>query len=576
MSEAEILKKESNFLRGSLAEAIESDEPTLNEDNQQLIKFHGAYQEDDRDLRVERRKEKLDRYYMFMVRSKIPGGRLTAQQYLIHDEVAGKYGDGGIRITSRQGLQFHFVLKGDLKDCIQTINKSGITTWGACGDVVRNVMASPFPFDTLAYRDIQVLSEELKDAYTAKTRAYSEIWLDGEKLDLGNEPEEETVYGDVYLPRKFKIGIAVPPINDVDLYSQDIGLVPHVDEDGVDGYTFIVGGGMGMSHNKKKTYPVLGKPLFYVKRERVVEVCKAIVITQRDFGDREDRKHARMKYLIEDKGVEWFQNEVRSRLSDSVELSEPKPLEWDTVSDLFGWREQGDGKLFLSLWIPEGRIRNTSRISYRSGLRKIAERFGFPIRLTSNCNIIFHDIDPSQKDAVEKILEQYNIHHTNIMTKARQMGMACVALPTCSLALAESERVFQDLMCKIDASLYEFNLQDEPILFRMTGCPNGCARPYNADFAFVGKSPGQYVLYVGGSIRGDRLAGLEKKMVAYKDIPDLVREYLKDYAENRFDGESFSDYWGRTRPQGDRPHPDQFHEEPEDRIVERELYTIGA
>ncbi|MBN2328925.1 MAG: NADPH-dependent assimilatory sulfite reductase hemoprotein subunit [Candidatus Omnitrophica bacterium] len=575
MANVEAIKKESQQLRGTLREALMSDAATLSESDHQLIKFHGAYEEDDRDQRVERRKQKLDRFYMFMVRSRIPGGRMTSKQYLMHDGVAEKYGDKTLRITSRQGIQFHFVMKGDLKECIAEINRSGLTTWGACGDVVRNVMASPLPLDSPAYRDIQALSEDLKDVFSAKSHAYSEIWLDDEKLDLGNEPQEDDIYGDVYLPRKFKIGIAVPPRNDVDLYSQDIGLVPHVEENKVLGYTFIVGGGMGMSHGKKNTYPVLGKPIFYVSREHVVEVCKAIVTAQRDFGNREDRKRARMKYLIEERGIGWLRSEVRSRLDEQIELSEPEEVVWRTVSDMLGWHEQGDGKLFLSVWVPEGRIHDAEQVKYRSGFREIAERFNLPIRLTPNCNIIFHDIDPANKEEIESILEKYEIPHANSLTETRKMGMACVALPTCGLALAESERVFQDLMCKIDAYLYEFHLQDEPILIRMTGCPNGCARPYNADISFVGKSPGKYVVYVGGSHRGDRLAGLEKKMVSLEEIPYLVRGYLEEFAENRFVGESFSDYWGRTHPLGDRPHPDQFHEEPAKREAAPQLYSIG-
>lgn len=557
----EELKRNSRRLRGSIAESLQSEASHLSDDDAGLLKFHGSYQQDDRDQRKERLKQKQERAYSFMVRSKIPSGAITAEQYLVHDRVAEQYGNGALRITSRQGFQTHFILKGNLKDCIQTINESGITTWGACGDVVRNVMGTPVPIDTPAYRDMRRLAVELKDVFASHSNAYSEIWLDGEKLDLGQGLEEEPVYGDVYLPRKFKIGIAIPPRNDVDIYSQDIGLVPHEENGEVMGYTVIVGGGFGMSHGKDYTYPVLGKPLFFVDRNGVVDACVAIVTTQRDFGNREDRKRARMKYLIEERGLDWFRNEVRSRMASDSKVSEAKSLRWETTGDPLGWHEQGDGKLFCCVWVPEGRIRDEARGRYRSGFSEIANRFGFPVRLTPNCNIIFHDIDPTQKEEMNTLLAEYGIPQHSELTEARRMGMACVALPTCGLALAESERVFQELLDEIDKHLSELGLREEPILFRMTGCPNGCARPYNADFAFVGKSPGKYVLFVGGSHRGDRLAGLEKKMAAFEELPALIREYLEEYVKDRLPGETFSDYWGRARVNGDAPRPEQFHDE---------------
>lgn len=562
MPDMEQIKRESRGLRGTIAEGLKSDQPKFDETDQQLIKFHGFYQEDDRDRRVERRQQKLDRYYIFMVRSKIPGGFLTPEQYLVHDGLAERYGNSTLRITSRQGLQLHFILKGDLKECIAAINRSGITTWGACGDVVRNVMASPLPLDTPAYRDIRQLAVELKDAFAAQSRAYSEIWLDGEKLNLGQEPEEEPIYGNTYLPRKFKIGLAVPPRNDIDIYSNDLGLVSNEENGAVSGYTFLVGGGMGMSHGRKDTYPVLARPLMYVPRPYVIDACKAVVLTQRDFGNREDRKKARLKYLIEERGILWFLREVQSRLDSGVHIEVPRPLTWDTVSDLLGWNAQGDGRLFLGVWVPDGRIHDSESVLYRKAFREIAERFALPIRLTANCNILFCDIDPAQKDAIDALLRQYNIPPVSDMTETRKVGMACVALPTCGLALAESERVFQGLMDSIDATLRDLDLQDEPILIRMTGCPNGCARPYNADIAFVGKSANQYTVYVGGSHRGDRLAGLEEKMVKLEDIPALVRGYLQDFAQNRLPGESFGDFWTRTRGTGSHPHPSQFHDLP--------------
>lgn len=557
----EDIKKKSKRLRGDIEPVLQSDSSKFEEQEYQLLKFHGTYQQDNRDLRQQLRKEGKERAYSFMVRSKIPGGRLTAQQYLVHDHVAGELGNGSLRITSRQGFQLHFILKGDLKSCIAQINECGLTTWGACGDVVRNVMASPAPIDSPAHRDIQALSEELKDVFGSQSNAYSEIWLDGEKLDLGQGEEEEPIYGEAYLPRKFKIGIAIPPRNDVDIYTQDIGLIPQVENDQVLGYHVLVGGGFGMSHGKAYTYPALGKPLYYVAREHVVEVCKAIVTTQRDHGNRENRKQARMKYLVDKMGIDWMRDQVRSRVSGDVAFHEAQIPEFDTTGDPLGWHEQGDGQLFCSVWIPEGRIQDTDEGNYRSAFREIAETMKPPMRLTPNCNIIFHDLAPSQQQELNAILEKHNIAAPETLTEARRLGMACVAMPTCGLALAESERVFQGLLDKIDVHLRELGLENDNILIRMTGCPNGCARPYNADFAFVGKSPGKYVFFVGGSYRGDRLAGLEKKMVDLDDIPGLVRTYLDEYVANRLPGESFSDYWGRTHRNGAAPSAEQFHQE---------------
>lgn len=557
----EDLKKESKRLRGKIEQTLAAPVDNFEEDEYQLLKFHGIYQQDNRDSRVERRKQGLDREHIFMVRSRIPAGVLTAPQYLIHDDVVGKFGNGSLRITSRQGLQVHFVVKGGLRDCVRSINESGITTWGACGDVVRNVMGAPSPVKDAAHQDIWKLAAELAETFKSKSRAYSEIWLNGEKLDTPGS-EEEPIYGDVYLPRKFKFGIAVPPRNDTDLYTNDVGLAPHVEDGAVVGYTVIVGGGMGMSHAKKNTRPILGKPMFYVDRARVTDLCKAIVLTQRDLGNREDRKQARMKYLVDKLGVDAFKKEVLSRLKVGIQVLEPKPLVWNTTGDMLGWNQQGDGKLFLGVWVPEGRIIDGDEANYRSAFRALVEKYATPVHFTPNCNIIFADIDPKHKDDINALLKEHNVSPDDTFTEARRLGLACVAMPTCGLALAESERVFQGVLDEIDVHLRELGLDQDPILIRMTGCPNGCARPYNADIAFVGKSPGKYVVFVGGSHRGDRLSVLNKKVADIKDVPNLVRGYLDEYVSNRKDGELFSDYWGRVHIKGADPTPEQFHQEP--------------
>lgn len=569
----EDIKKGSGHLRGRLAEELESDSTHLSEESAQLLKFHGSYQQDDRDLRAARLAANQERAYIFMVRSKIPGGDLTAEQYLVHDRTAGELGNGTLRITSRQGLQTHGVLKGNLREVIRRINATGITTWGACGDVVRNLMATPVPMATPVHREVQRLAKELAKTFAAHSHAYSEIWLDGEKITDPAE-EEEPIYGDAYLPRKFKIGIAIPPRNDVDVLGNDLGLVPLVAGDRIQSYAVFVGGGMGMTHGKAGTFPALAVPLGSVAPDHVIDTAKAVVTTQRDFGGRTDRKHARLKYLLADRGLDWLRCEVERRLGRP--LGPPQPIEWTTVSDLLGWHEQGDGRLFCGIYVEEGRIKDTETIRWRSGLRAIAERFGLPIRLTANCNLYLWNVAPSQRAAVDDTLREFGIPHTDGFTEARRVAMACVALPTCGLALAESERVFPDVMRKIDATLRELGLEDEPILFRMTGCPNGCARPYNADFGFVGRSPGKYAIYIGGSHRGTRLASLVHHTVPLDDIPAVVRRHLEEFVAQRLPGETFSDHWARTHGDGEAPSPEQFHVELEERAKRLAGAAAGA
>jgi sulfite reductase (ferredoxin) len=560
----EEIKAESRSLRGTIQESLDAESSHFSEDEYQLLKFHGTYQQDDRDQRAGRKAQNQDKAWMFMVRSKLPGGDLSAAQYLEHDRIAGDLGNGTLRITTRQGFQTHGVLKGDLKECIHRINESGVTTWGACGDVVRNTIAPAAPIDDSAHRDAQRLAKEISDAFLARSTAYADIWLNDEKLAMGTSsdssetgPEAEPVYGKQYLPRKFKIAIAIPPRNDVDVYANDLGFIAQVEAGEVKGYTVVVGGGFGMTHGRQDTYPVLAKPLGYVRREQVIETAVAVVTVQRDFGNRTDRKRARLKYLIDEKGIDWFREEVQARLPFALEA--PKQVRWNTVSDFLGWHDQGNGKLFCGVWIQEGRIKDAEGVNTRSAFAKIAREFGFPVRLTTNCNLIFYNIDPVQKTAVDKILIEHGIQRSEDLTPVRQLAQACVALPTCGQALAESERVFPGVLDKIEEIMADLGLSEEPILIRMTGCPNGCSRPYNADISFVGRAPGKYALYVGGSLTGERLVGLQQKSVTLAEIPDRVRDLLEEFVRERFEGETFSDYWGRTHVNGPRPKPEQFH-----------------
>lgn len=556
----ELLKEKSRHLRGTLLETLQSDVSHFTVDEYNLLKFHGSYQQDDRDRRLELKKAGLDKAWILMLRTKLPGGRLTASQYLVLDKLCHDIANGTMRITNRQGIQFHGILKKNFKEAVQRINASGITTWGACGDVVRNTMASPSPISDVAHRDIQELAREFSNTFLSKSRAYTEIWLDGEPLSPHELTEEkEPIYGDRYLPRKFKIGIAIPPRNDTDILTQDLAFVAHTTQEGsIEGYTVLAGGSFGMSHGNIATFPALAQPLFYIKKQHAVETAIAVVMAQRDHGNREDRKRARLKYVIATKGVAWFRDEVKKRLQCPTEA--PRPFTFTTVGDLLGWHEQGDGKLFCGVWVGEGRIRDIEKgPHYRAAFQKIAEHLGCPIHLTPNCNILFCDISPSQKEWVNKLLADHNVVHTDSFTEARKISHACVALPTCGLALSESERVFPKIMDELDAILRELKIEKEEILIRMSGCPNGCSRPYNADIAFVGRGPGKYALFVGGSSRGDRLAGLELKMVEEKNLIGVLRPLLSEFATQRKPGERFSDFWKRTHINGPAPSPEQFH-----------------
>jgi len=562
----EEIKDQSRGLRGTIEDTLASEATHFSEDDFQLLKFHGTYQQDDRDLRVERKRAGLDKAWSFMVRSKIPSGDLTAAQYLMHDKMADDLGNASMRITTREGFQMHGIVIGDLRESIARIKSSGLTSYGACGDVVRNTMGPSSPFDSDAHRDAVTISEELTEVFLPHSSGYLDIWVNGEKIE-DPEPEPEPVYGKYYLPRKFKIGIAIPPQNDVDIYTQDIGMYPHIVDGKVEGYSLVVGGGFGMSHGKVDTFPRLADPLFYVKREHVIDACVAIVTVQRDFGDRTDRKHARLKYTIADRGIDWFRQEVESRLD--CETEPVKNVTWETVADDLGWHEQGDGKWFHGVFVPQGRVHDTEYSKFRTAFRRIAQELHLPCRLTSNTNILFYNIEESQKSTFEAILSENSVPLSDDMTAARQTGHACVALPTCGLALSESERVFSELMDKVDPVLRELNLEQEPLLIRMTGCPNGCARPYNADIAFVGRAPGKYAMFVGGSSRGNRLAGLYRKTVLFEEAPGVIRELMEDFAKHRKPNERFTDYWGRTQVNGDAPHPDQFHTELAERAAAR-------
>jgi sulfite reductase (ferredoxin) len=591
MSKASVeeIKLESNGLRGHLAEQFA--DPSLThvpDDSNVLLKFHGSYQQDDRDQRAALIKAKQEKAWSFMIRSKMPGGRISAEQWLIHDDLCEK-ACGNMRLTNRQGIQLHGVLKGGLKEVIHNVCHSGLSTMGACGDVVRNTMGPAAPVKDAVHADTQKLTEEISQRFLWHSNAYADIWLDGQKIDpewtkdpepnpavraVTTAPEgDDPIYGKIYLPRKFKIGIAIQPGNDVDVYSQDVGLVPFVVDGEVQGYTILVGGGFGMNHGNLSTRPFLAQPLLYIKRAHVVDAVEAIVTTQRDHGNRTERKNARLKYTVQTMGIDGFRAEVVRRLP-GIETSPPKDLHFDTVEDNLGWQEQGDGQLYCAVYVSMGRIDNKPNgPQYRTAFKEIAESIGCPFIVTPNTNLILADIAPADRAKVDALLAKHGIVHADDagFTRARKVAHACVALPTCGLALSESERVLPGFMDHIDASLHELGLANEPILFRMTGCPNGCGRPYNADFGFVGRAPNKYAMFVGGSIRGNRLAGLEFKSVTGEEIPVKVREFLEAFKTERQPGEIFADWFARTRQLGEAPTPEQFHIE----LAERAAKLAG-
>ncbi len=535
----EQVKAESRGLRGTLSEELENGDSFLSEAGKQLIKFHGSYQQEDRDAR--KGAERGSKQYHFMIRSKLPGGALTAAQYLVHDQIASLYGDETLRITTRQGIQFYGVIKGDLRNTIRTLNSALVTTFGACGDVVRNVMACPAPTSDPRHRVVQQTAHHLSAELLPRTKAYHQIWIEGEAL---LEEEEDPLYGKTYLPRKFKVAVAFPGDNCVDIFTQDVGLVALFDEQGAHlGFNVLAGGGMGMTHNNEETFPRLADVIAFIQPDRAVETVKGIVSIHRDFGDRGNRKHARLKYILHDRGVEWFREELQKRLSFALEA--PRPMPAFKIQDHLGWHEQGDGRLFLGIPVENGRIHNREGLRLRDGLRAVIERFSPTIRLTAQQNILLADLDPHDRPAIEALLAEHQIKLVEQYSGVRRYGLACPALPTCGLAITEAERALPGVLDQIEDTLEQLGLLDDPIHIRMTGCPNGCARPYAAEIGLVGRSLNKYTIFLAGNAVGTRLNEVFLDLVSVDEIATTLRPVLTHYRENRHLGESFGDFCTR-------------------------------
>jgi sulfite reductase (NADPH) hemoprotein beta-component len=539
-SEVEIIKENSNYLRGTINESLVNEiTGSLAADDTNLIKFHGSYQQFDRDLESERKKQKLEPLYSFMTRVRLPGGIATPQQWLTIDSLSDKFGNGTIKLTTRQTFQLHGILKRNLKGAIQEIDKALMTTIAACGDVNRNVMCNPNPFLSSIHAEAQEYAQKISDHLIPRTGAYHEIWLD-KQLISGGEQEVEPIYGKTYLPRKFKVAIAIPPHNDSDIFSNDLGLITIEDNGLLQGFNVAVGGGLGMTFGNTKTYPRLADVIGYVSKDKIVDVVEKIVIAQRNLGNRDDRKNARLKYTIDRIGLEQFKAEVHKLLGYTLE--EARPFQFISSGDTFGWKRGNNGNWHLTLFVEGGRVNDTDKVKLKSALRQIATVHTGDFRLTGNQNLIIANIGMAQKKQIEKIFVSHNVLPERDLTGLRLNSIACVALNTCSLAFAEAERYLPSLIDKLEAILIENGIQKEPIVIRMTGCPNGCGRPYLGEIAFVGKAPGRYNVYLGAGFSGERLNKLYKENLNEQEILDALKPIIEDYAKTRLDNEKFGDF----------------------------------
>ncbi|WP_368915898.1 assimilatory sulfite reductase (NADPH) hemoprotein subunit [Staphylococcus haemolyticus] len=536
----EYLKDESNYLRGTIEQGL-ADPLTgaISDDDTKLLKFHGSYQQDDRDLRDERRKQKLEPAYSFMIRVRLPGGTATPEQWIAMDDISNNYANQTLKLTTRQTFQFHGILKRNLKTSMKKINESVLDTIAACGDVNRNTMCNPNPYQSHIHKEINDYATKISDHLLPKTNAYHEIWLDGEKV-LDSSEEIEPLYGKKYLPRKFKIGIALPPSNDIDVYSQDIGLIGIVEDETLVGFNVTVGGGMGMTHGNTDTYPQVGRLAGFVPKEQVVDVCEKILTIQRDYGNRENRKNARFKYTVDRLGVDKVVEELNTRLG--WEIEEARDFEFEHNGDRLGWIEGDEGVWNYTLFIQNGRVKDTEDYQLKTALRKIAETHTGDFRLSPNQNLIIANVTSEKKEEIQNLIDQYGLTDGKNYTGLRRNSMACVAFPTCGLAMAESERYLPSLISKIEDLLDEAGVNDEEITIRMTGCPNGCARPALAEIAFIGKAPGKYNMYLGGGFKGERLNKLYKENIGEQEILESLRPILMDYGKERLEGEHFGDF----------------------------------
>ncbi len=542
-SPVERIKQASRLLRGTLTESL-ADPLTgaIREDDTALIKFHGSYQQDDRDLREERRQRKLEPAYSFMIRTRLPAGVCTPAQWLALEGIARRYGNGTLRLTTRQAFQLHGVIKTELKATMAAINATLIDTIAACGDVNRNVIASANPVESRAHAVVHDWARRLSEHLLPRTRAYHEVWLDGAKV--AGAGEVEPIYGPTYLPRKFKTAIAVPPVNDVDVFAHDLGFIAILEQGELTGFNVTAGGGLGASHGEPATFPRLADVIGFVRPEQLLPVAEAVVTTQRDFGDRSNRKHSRLKYTIDDRGLAWFVAEVTRRQGFAFEPA--RPFTFTSTGDRFGWVDGHDGRWHLTLRIAAGRVADTPGARWLTGLREIAGVHRGDFRLTPNQNLIIANVEPAARRFIDALVVRYGLDAHARATPVRRDALACVALPTCALAMAEAERYLPGFVTRVEERLAAHGLRNEPLVLRITGCPNGCARPYLAEVALVGKAPGRYNLHLGGDGCGQRLNRLYRENIDEAAILAALDEAFARFAAEREPQERFGDFAWRV------------------------------
>ena len=534
----ELLKTASPTLAGTISQTLADPQAErFSDDDNQFLKFHGVYQEDDRDLR------KTGKKYIMMIRVRVPGGIVTPHQYLELDRLSDQYANQTLRITSRQTLQFHGVLKSNLAATIREINESLLTTLATCGDVVRNITVAPSPGEGAVGAELQAQARALSEVLSPVATSYHGIWLEGQELHLTDD-SVDPLYGKTYLPRKFKIGFAIPPVNDTDVLTNDVGLITIVEGGKIIGYNFAVGGGMGRSHNNPATFARLADVIGFITPEQLEPAIRATVTIHRDFGDRTNRKHARLKYVIAERGADWFRAELERRTGIAVQPA--RPVAFNRQGDPFGWQAQPDGRQFLGLFIETGRIKDTATSRIKTALRLIVAKFQPEVRFTPGNNLIFANIAPSDVAAITAILMEHGVPLPEQISAVRLASTACVSLPTCGLALAESERVFPALLSEIECALAQAGLPKASIVTRISGCPNGCSRPYAAEIGLVGKAPGKYQLYLGADQAGIRLARVWKEVVKTEEVAGELRPLFVRYAAERLDGEQFGDWVARV------------------------------
>ncbi|TLP74370.1 assimilatory sulfite reductase (NADPH) hemoprotein subunit [Maribacter sp. ACAM166] len=539
LSEDEHIKDKSDFLRGTIKESLKDPlTGALDPEDVKLIKYHGSYQQYDRDLEVERKQKKLEPLYQFMVRIRAAGGITTPTQWLTLDELADKYGNGTLKLTTRQSFQFHGILKRNLKSTIQEVNNTLLSTLATCGDVNRNVMCNPNPYQSQIHEEVYRLAGEISDYFLPKTTAYHEIWLNKEKV--AGTPDFEPLYHHTYLPRKFKIALAIPPDNDIDIFANDLGLIVIEKNNKITGFNICVGGGLGSTFGNDATYPRLADVIGFSPKEKVIEVAEAVIAIQRDYGNRSDRKLSRLKHTIDDRGLEWFVNELNTRLGWN--LGSPRLYQFISNGDKYGWLKGTSKKWYYTLFVEHGRVKNEDGHELKKALREIAQIHKGDFRLTGNQNLIIGNVEEKDKERIELILENNGIKNHSELTGLRKSSMACVALGTCGLAFAEAERYLPSLVDKLDIIMRKNGLEEDEITIRMTGCPNNCARSSLGEIGFVGRAIGRYNLYLGASHNGDRLNTLYMEMLSEQDILQELAPIIAAYAQKREKKESFGDF----------------------------------